>query len=105
MFGDGLTGGVEVVGDGTGCHGVDGQQGDDGPAGGIGDGLKYVSAGFHFMQLYDCKYTCSYLTAQNFWVIFWGGIAIGSVCPATAGQRCCLAERVGLPAAIPWGGA
>src|ERR1700744_6215739 len=86
MFGDGLTGGVEVVGDGTGCHGVDGQQGNDGPAGGIGDGLKYVSAGFHFMQLYDCKYTRSYLTAQNFWEIFLGELQSDQSAPQLRGN-------------------
>jgi len=55
VFGDRLAGGVEVIGDRAGRHGVQGDQNQDGSPGWIGNGLKYVSAGFHFMQLFDCK--------------------------------------------------
>lgn len=75
VFGDGLPGGVEVFGDGGGCHGLDGEEGKDCPAGGVGNGLKYVAAEVHFMQLFDCKYIRSHLTAQIFvWVL--GGLGL-----------------------------
>ena len=47
MFRDCGPGGVEVGGDGAGCHGLGGYQGEDGSPGGVGDGLEYVSSDLH----------------------------------------------------------
>ena len=44
VFGNGLSGGLEIFSNGTGCHGLHGHQCNDGPAGGVGDGLKYISS-------------------------------------------------------------
>ena len=76
VLGNGLPGGVEVVGDGAGGHALQRHQEEDGPAGRVGDGLKYVSAGFHFMQLFDCKIVqlpdCAKFFFRIFKIIFGG---------------------------------
>lgn len=68
MFGNGLSGRVKMLSYSPWCHCLESHQGDNGPACWISYGLKYISSQFHTfnMQLSDCKYICSHLTAQAF---------------------------------------
>jgi len=44
VFGHGLPGGVEMFSDGVRGHGLDGDQGDDGATGRVGNGLENISS-------------------------------------------------------------
>jgi len=49
MLGDGLAGDVEMLRNGIGGHGLYGNQDEDGPSGGVCNGLEYVAS--HKYQL------------------------------------------------------
>jgi len=58
---------LELFGNGVHIMGLIGDHADDRPAGGIGDGLVYVTSGFHDnMQVSACKYKRKHLLAQIF---------------------------------------
>ena len=44
MFGYGLAGDGEMVGDGVGCHGLDSDEDEDGSSGGVSNGLEDVAS-------------------------------------------------------------
>ena len=68
MEGDGLAAYVELFGDGIYVVRLPGDHIDDCSAGGVGDGLVYVTSGFHDMQVFACKYICKYLIAQIYFL-------------------------------------
>ena len=51
MLGDSGPAAVEVFGDCVEVHGFPGYQAEDGSAGGVGDGLEYVSACLHMLNM------------------------------------------------------
>ena len=51
MLGDGGAAAVEVFGDGVEVHGLSGYEAEDVSAGGVGDGLEYVSACLHGLDV------------------------------------------------------
>ena len=51
VLGDGGPAAIEVFGDGIEVHGFPGYQAEDSPAGGVGDGLEYVSACLHVLDM------------------------------------------------------
>ena len=71
MQGDGLAAHVEFFGDGIYIVGFPGDHIDDRSAGGVGDGLVYVTSGFHDMQVFTCKCMRKYSLAQ---IYFLGGL-------------------------------
>ncbi len=44
VFGDRLAAAIEVLCDGIGCHGLCGEEQEDGSAGGVGNGLKNIAS-------------------------------------------------------------
>src|ERR1700722_9884161 len=67
MFGYGLAGDGEVLRNGVGGHGMDGDQDEDGSPGGICNGLKNVASHDweNNMKPISCKYMCNRLASQN----------------------------------------
>jgi hypothetical protein len=67
MLGYRLPGGVEMLGDGIGCHRLQGYQYNDGPSRRISYSLKDISSHFDgrpFMQPFGCKYMSNQSVSQ-----------------------------------------
>ncbi|GAA4300218.1 hypothetical protein GCM10023143_00960 [Compostibacter hankyongensis] len=66
MKGNGLPAYVKLFSNGVHIEWLRCDHTDYGPAGGVGNGLKYISSRFHIMQVRACKYMGKYLLAQIF---------------------------------------
>jgi len=74
MFRYGLAGGIEVFGNGVGCHCLGGQQDEDASAGGVCYGVEDIAVHKILnLQLFVCKFMCKKLVAKIFFWIFFGG--------------------------------
>jgi hypothetical protein len=78
MEGNCLPADSELLCNGIHIAGLPGNHIDDSPAGGVGDGLVYISSGFHIVQVYACKYNASTHLHKIFWQIFSGHIGFPS---------------------------
>jgi len=73
MFRYGLAGGIEVFGNGVGCHCLGGQQDEDASAGGVCYGVEDIAVHKILnLQLFVCKFMCKKLVAKIFFGFFFG---------------------------------